>query len=189
LCLGDNKFQNIEFNQIANFFSSNPPLQVLDLSNNAISCECSDILGANLKKAKQLKCLILNNTKLNDESGPQVLNSIHETNIEEIELDMNIFAESGPFVIMNKIRKAANVKKLSLKRCGMTPQFLNIIAANIMDNQNLKEINLEGNDFEEEVFVKFCEDIKANKITKIIFTKDLLLGNVKDVLNENIILM
>ena len=29
----------------------------------------------------------------------------------------------------------------------------------------------------------------ANKITKIIFTKDLLLGNVKDVLNENIILM
>ena len=189
LCLGDNKFQNVDFVQIANFFSSNPPLRVLDLSNNTINCASADILGADLKKAKQLKCLILNNTKLNDESAPQVLNSIHETNIEEIELDMNIFTESGPFVIMNKIRKAVNVKKLSLKRCGMTPQFLNIIAANIMDNQNLKEINLEGNDFEEEVFVKFCEDIKANKITKIIFTKDLLLGNVKDVLNENIILM
>ena len=189
LCLGDNKFQNEEFNQIASFFSSNPPLQVIDLSNNAINCEWSDILGVNLKKAKQLKCLRLNNTKLNDESGPQILNCIHETNIEEIELDMNIFEESGPFVIMNKIRKAMSVKKLSLKRCGMTPEFLNIIAENIIDNNNLKEINLEGNDFEGEVFIKFCESIKDKSTTKVLFTKDLLLGNIKDILNENIILM
>ena len=48
-----------------------------------------------------------------------------------------------------------------------------------MDNQNLKEINLEGNDFEEEVFVKFCEDIKANTITKIIKKTPVLLFFVK----------
>jgi hypothetical protein len=51
---------------------------------------------------------------MNEESGPQFLSFIHETNVEELELDMNIFGESGLFMIMNKIKNASNIKKISL---------------------------------------------------------------------------
>ena len=189
LNLADNKLQKDDFNQIATFFNANPSLQILDLSNNAINPLCSNVLGVNLKKAKYLKCLKLNNTKMNEESGPQFLSFIHETNVEELELDMNIFGESGLFMIMNKIKNASNIKKISLKRCGMTPVFLNIIAQNIIGNKNLEIVNLEGNDFEGSVFIKFCEDIKDKTNTKVIFTKDLLLENIKDITNDNILLV
>ena len=187
LYLGDNKLQKDEFDQIAMFFNSNPPLKTIDLSNNVISPLCSNIMGVNLKKAKLLKCLKLNNTKMDEESGPQFLNFIHETNIEELELNMNFFGESGPFLIMNKIKSSPNIRKLSLKNCAVTPVFLNIIAQCIIGNKTLEEINLEGNDFDVNVFKQFCMNIKDKTQTKLIFNKGLINGNVNDINYDNIL--
>lgn len=170
----NNKLVAEDYSNIAEFFNFNPTLESLSLSRNKIDPLSANVMGVSIKKAKNLRVIKLNQTGLNDESSPQLLNSLYETKITEIQLDGNLFGEVG-VIIMNKIKAAQSIKKIFLKNCGISSMFLTIIAQTIVASPNIELINLEQNPVKEADFRNFCDIIKeSNPKILIKFTKSKL---------------
>ena len=179
-----NNLTREDFNIIGQYISNNLNLKYLDLSGNLINAQTANSFGISLRKNKNLTCLKLNKCGLNEESAPQLLNYMNETNISNIELDENKFGEMGPLIILNKLRATLSLKELSLQSCEIIPNFLNTVAQNLKDWNNLEKINLKNNSFTDEDLKLFCEEIKNNKKILVKFSKNKLSSNAIEIVRN-----
>ena len=186
LNIGFNNLQKEDLKVISDYLSNNPPLQILDLSGNRIDGLSSNILGVSFKKAKQLKVIKANSTDLTEDSCPQFLRYLNETNIEDIELNMNSFANTGQIMVLGKIKTSVKVRNVSLKRCDLDAMALDFIVTNLTVSQNLRTLNLEWNMFDGVVFEKFCKDMaSSNCELVVIFSKGMVPKNSPALLKGN----
>ena len=190
LYIAENNLHHDDYSAIADYFNANPALMTLDLSGNKIDNTSANVMGVTLKKAKQLQTFKLNSTNLNEESGPQLLNFIPDTNIKTLELNHNNIGKAL-FMLINKIRVTQSLKCLGLKQCGIMSSFLDIMAANIKNTVNLDEIHLEGNSFDEVNFKKFIKEMEDNTKIVIYFSKGMIPKKATDIIgnNKNIIIV
>ena len=179
-----NNLTREDFYIIGQYISNNLNLKYLDLSGNLINAQTANSFGISLRKNKNLTCLKLNKCDLNEESAPQLLNYMNETNISIIELDENKFGEMGPLIILNKLRATLSLKELSLQSCEVFPNFLNTVAQNLKDWNNLEKINLKNNSFTDEDLKLFCEEIKNNKKILVKFSKNKLSSNAIEIVRN-----
>ena len=189
LSIANNNLQIENFNGIAEYFNANPPIVSLDLSGNQIDNTSANVMGVSLKKAKNLHTLKLSSTGLNEESGPQLLNFIPDTNVEYLELDNNNIGKAMVMLI-NKIKITQSLKVLSLKKCSLVPTFLSIMAENVKST-NIEEIHLENNTFDEESFKQFVKEMEDNTKIVVSFSKAELPKKAEEVINghKNILLV
>ena len=131
----------------------------------------------------------LSSTGLNEESGPQLLNFIPDTNVEYLELDNNNIGKAMVMLI-NKIKITQSLKVLSLKKCSLVPTFLSIMAENVKST-NIEEIHLENNTFDEENFKQFVKEMEDNSKIVVSFSKAELPKKAEEVINghKNILLV
>ena len=188
--ISDNKLSSDDFKAIAEYFNVNPPLISFDLSKNEIDSLSANEMGVALKKAKNLQIFNIQETSLNEESVLQLLNYISDTNISTLELDKNNFGQAL-YMLINKIKSATNLKKISFKQCNIVPEFLGIMAENLKGSMIIEEINLEENTFDEENLKKFCKEIEENPKIIVKFTKSNLPKKAPEIIgnNKNIILI
>ena len=167
LNIGYNNLKSDDFQSLSDYLSSNPNLTTIDISGNTIDPLSANIVGIALKKAKKITKAKFNRTGLNDESCPQLLNFLNETNITDIELDMNSFGTMGPIIIIGKFKASPNLKRVSLRQCDLKAMILDVIAKNLKNCENLEIMNLEWNLFDDASFEKFCNEMEDN--TNIVF--------------------
>lgn len=191
LSISYNHFKKDDFASLGGYLSSNPVLVTLDISGNSIDPQSANVLGFAFKKAKSIKTLKANKIGLNEISTPQYFINLNETTIEDIELDQNILGESGTIIFINKIKTCVNLKRVSLRKCGIAPMFLELIAQTIKFCTTLEEINLECNPFDEASFMSFCKAIDLNNTIEIRFTKNGISNKAIEALEKinNVILV
>lgn len=191
LNIGYNDLKKEDYAALSEYFNQNPNLQIFDISGNMIDPLSANIIGISLKKAKNLKILKLNRTGLNEESCPQLLNYLNETNISDLELEGNSFGTMGPIIIIGKIKNSPNLKRVSLKQCDLSAMVLDFVAKNLKSCENLEIVNFEWNNFDDASFCKFCKDMEENTNILFKFSKSMISKKACEVIGElkNIILV
>ena len=174
LNIGYNNLKSDDFQSLSDYLSSNPNLTTIDISGNTIDPLSANIVGIALKKAKKITKAKFNRTGLNDESCPQLLNFLNETNITDIELDMNSFGTMGPIIIIGKFKASPNLKRVSLRQCDLKAMILDVIAKNLKNCENIEIMNLEWNLFDDASFEKFCSEMEDNTNRVFKFSRQML---------------
>ena len=78
-----------DFKILSNYLNLNPPLKSLDISGNNLINKSANLIGVTFKKLSYLEEIKLNNCGINDESTPQILMYLNESNIKNLEIDNN----------------------------------------------------------------------------------------------------
>lgn len=171
LSFGYNNLSQEDFSALGDYLSSDPVVSSLDISGNNVDPQSANRLGVAFRKASSLITLKANFIGLNEVSSAQFLNFLNETNIETIELDKNLFGESGTILLINKIKVCDKLKRMILRMCEISSTYLGLFAQLIQSNTTIEELNLENNLFDDESIISFCRKIDCNQTISVKFSK------------------
>lgn len=160
LDLSNNDFDEETMNQLNNHLK-NSSISWFNFSNNAISQDIAILLGNSLENFPQLKKLYLNNIGLTEECTPLVLHHLSKILIEEIYLNDNNLGEIGSLIIVSLLKNNNSIKKLELARCNIGPISIKPLVEQIALKTNITEINLTGNNFENEEVKELLDKMKV----------------------------
>ena len=190
LDLSYNNFVFNDFKTLSNYLNLNPSLKSLDISGNKFDPPSSNIIGVTLNKVENLEKIKLNSCGITDETAPQVLIYLNESNIKHLEIDDNEFGPMAPMIILKKVQISKKLKYISFQKLEFQPYFVDMVIQALNANNSIEKINLKQNNIKQEDLEKFVDVTNKLKHVKIILSKDLLPENYSEVIkgNKNIIL-
>jgi Ran GTPase-activating protein (RanGAP) involved in mRNA processing and transport len=187
LDLSDNQLKNPDLQNISEFISQSPSLNILNISKNSIDAISSHLIGLSLRAAQKLSIVYLQSTNLNEESAPLLLKNLSDSKICEIYLDDNPFGEIGAILLANTIKSNNEIRFVSLRKCNLSSMALSCLCKVLESNSGLEGINLEENSFDEQS-VLMIENVmkkKNNPNLKVYLSVTYLTAKAKDILKNN----
>ena len=176
-----------DFKMLSDYLNLNPPLKSLDISGNDLGGKSANLIGVTFKKLTNLEEIKLNDCGITDETTPQVLMYLNESNIHNLEIDSNKFGPMAPMLILKKIQISNKLKYISFQKMEFQPYFVDMIIQAININTSIERINLKNNKIKEEDLKKFAN---ASKNVKFLFSRDMVPTNASEIISghRNIIL-
>ena len=184
----DLSFNNFAFNDfeiLSNFLKSNPVLKSLDISGNKFDPPSSNIIGVTLNKTQNLEKIKLNSCGITDETAPQILLYLNESNISHLEIDDNNFGPMAPMLILKKIQISKKLKYISFQKMEFQPYFVDMVIQSVNMNNSIEKVNLKQNEIKIEDLEKFVEATTKLKNVKFIFSRDLMPENASNIIKGN----
>ena len=174
-----------DFNILSNYLNLNPPLKSLDISGNNLQSKAANLIGVTFKKLTNLKEIKLNDCSINEESAPQILMYLNESNIQNLEIDSNKFGPMAPMLILKKIQVSNKLKYISFQKMEFQPYFVDMIIQAININTSIERVNLKQNKIKEEDLKKFAEAVSKLKNVRFLFSRDMVPSNAHEIISGN----
>ena len=174
-----------DFQLLSNYLNLNPPLKSLDISGNNLQNKAANLVGVTFKKLTNLKEIKLNDCSINDETAPQILMYLNESNIQNLEIDSNKFGPMAPMLILKKIQVSSKLKYISFQKMEFQPYFVDMIIQAININTSIERVNLKQNKIKEEDLKKFGEAVAKLKNVKFLFSRDMVPSNSHEIIGGN----
>ena len=174
-----------DFQLLSNYLNLNPPLKSLDISGNNLQNKAANLIGVTFKKLTNLKEIKLNDCSINDETAPQILMYLNESNIQNLEIDSNKFGPMAPMLILKKIQVSNKLKYISFQKMEFQPYFVDMIIQAININTSIERVNLKQNKIKEEDLKKFGEAVAKLKNVKFLFSRDMVPSNAHEIIGGN----
>jgi hypothetical protein len=185
LDLSYNELSIQDFQLLSNYLNLNPPLKSLDISGNNLQNKAANLVGVTFKKLTNLKEIKLNDCSINDETAPQILMYLNESNIQNLEIDSNKFGPMAPMLILKKIQVSNKLKYISFQKMEFQPYFVDMIIQAININTSIERVNLKQNKIKEEDLKKFGEAVAKLKNVKFLFSRDMVPSNAHEIIGGN----
>ena len=174
-----------DFQLLSNYLNLNPPLKSLDISGNNLQNKAANLVGVTFKKLTNLKEIKLNDCSINDETAPQILMYLNESNIQNLEIDSNKFGPMAPMLILKKIQVSNKLKYISFQKMEFQPYFVDMIIQAININTSIERVNLKQNKIKEEDLKKFGDAVAKLKNVKFLFSRDMVPSNAHEIISGN----
>ena len=174
-----------DYKLLSNFLNLNPPLRSLDISGNKLEHRAANLIGVTFKKLTNLEEIKLNECGITDESAPQVLMYLNESNIHNLEIDNNKFGPMAPMLILKKIQVSNKLKYISFQKMEFQPYFVDMIIQAININTSIEKVNLKHNKIKEEDLKKFVDTTAKLKNVKFYFSRDMVPKNANEIIGRN----
>ena len=172
-----------DFKMLSDYLNLNPPLKSLDVSGNDLGGKSANLIGVTFKKLTYLEEIKLNDCGITDETTPQVLMYLNESNIHNLEIDSNKFGPMAPMLILKKIQISNKLKYISFQKMEFQPYFVDMIIQAININTSIERINLKHNKIKEEDLVKFVDAASKLKNVKFLFSRDMVPSNASEIIS------
>ena len=185
LDLSYNELSIQDFQLLSNYLNLNPPLKSLDISGNNLQNKAANLVGVTFKKLTNLKEIKLNDCSINDETAPQILMYLNESNIQNLEIDSNKFGPMAPMLILKKIQVSNKLKYISFQKMEFQPYFVDMIIQAININTSIERVNLKQNKIKEEDLKKFGDAVAKLKNVKFLFSRDMVPSNAHEIISGN----
>ena len=185
-----NNFVFDDFKILSNFLNANPSLKSLDISGNKFDPPSANIIGVTLNKVENLEKIKINSCNITDETAPQVLLYLNESNIKHLEIDDNNFGPMAPMLILKKVQISKKLKYISFQKMEFQPYFVDMVIQAVNMNNSIEKVNLKHNNIKIEDLEKFIDCTNKIKHVKFIFSRELMPENANQIIkgNKNIIL-
>ena len=185
-----NNFVFDDFKILSNFLNANPSLKSLDISGNKFDPPSANIIGVTLNKVENLEKIKINSCNITDETAPQVLLYLNESNIKHLEIDDNNFGPMAPMLILKKVQISKKLKYISFQKMEFQPYFVDMVIQAVNMNNSIEKVNLKHNNVKIEDLEKFIDCTNKIKHVKFIFSRELMPENANQIIkgNKNIIL-
>ena len=174
-----------DFKILSNYLNLNPHLKSLDISGNNLENKSANLIGVTFKKLTYLEEIKLNDCSITDESAPQILMYLNESNIKNLEIDSNKFGPMAPMLILKKIQISNKLKYISFQKMEFQPYFVDMIIQAININTSIERVNLKQNKIKEEDLKKFVEALSKQKNVKFLFSRDMVPSNAHEIISGN----
>ena len=180
-----NQLSKDDFKNLNDYLNLNPPLRSLDISGNQLIKQAANLIGVTFKNLTHLEEIKLNECGITDETTPQILMYINESNIHNLEIDSNNFGPMAPMLILKKIQISNKLKYISFQKMEFQPYFVDMIIQAITINTSIERVNLKNNKIKEEDLKKFVDAVSKLKNVKFLFSRDMVPKNASEIIGRN----
>ena len=182
LHLDNNNITEEVANDIATVISSNEGLQKLNLGGNNFQTSGTIAIVKSLQTISSLIILCLDHNNITYEAADDIALAITcNVNLQELDLSVNDFQTFGTIKIAKSLQNISSLTKLCIYHNNITDKAADDIAAAILCNIKLQELNLGGNNLQTSGTIKIAKGLqKISSLMKLCISYNNITDEAAD---------